>query len=265
MPDVCLQLRPSKKLKEYARMFGFAERCGFDGVELCAPPFSMDCDRLGLLSMEHGLPVRSIIAPGPMSTTGVLMHGKNYAMDELNADVLVVEVPCASLLNWPAYRVFRNSVLLFQETYGKDKIAIENSRPTQFQRPVLGIKKLRDFCYAHDALVNFDVSSCAASGMDILLSCDMLVPRIRNVHFSDYGGQTAMGHLVPGRGLLPLGMLLSRLAEYRYDGLITVEVDREEPYFDVDENLLLYSEIVGFIKSYFGRRTSSPAAAAGAA
>jgi sugar phosphate isomerase/epimerase len=265
MPDVCLQLRPSKKFKDYTKMFDFAERCGFDGIELCSPPFSLDCDRLNLLSMEYGLPVRSIIAPGPLSTTGVLMHGKNYAMDELNPDIMVIEVPRASLMNWPVYRIFMNNVLLFKETYGKERIAIENSRPVGFQRPVLDIKKLRDFCYANDVFINFDVSSCAASGMDILLSCDMLIPRIKNVHFSDYGGQTTMCHLPPGQGLLPLGMLLSRLNEYRYNGLITLEVDHDTPYFDVDDQQILYSEIVGFIKSYFERRKSSPAVAAGAA
>ncbi len=264
MPDVCLQLRPSNKIKEYGMMFDFAERCGFDGVELRAPPFSLDCERLNLLSMEHGLPVKSIIAPSLVSTTGLLMHGKNYAMDELNPEVLVIEVPRASLLNWPAYRLFRNNVLLFKDTYGNKRIAIENSRPTQFQRPVLDIKKLRDFCYENDVFINFDVSSCAAAGMDILLSCDMLIPRMKNVHFSDYGGQTAMGHLAPGRGLLPLGMLLSRLNEYRYNGLITLEIDQEEP-FDMDDHLILYSEIVGFIKSYFERRQSPAAVAAGAA
>jgi sugar phosphate isomerase/epimerase len=265
MPDVCLQLRPSKKLKDYGKMFDFAERCGFDGVELCAPPFSIDCERLNLLSMEHGLPVRSIIAPGPMSTTGVLMHGKNYAMDELNPDLLVVEVPRASLMNWPAYRIFRNNVLLFKETYGKERVAVENGRPNQFQRPVLDIKKLRDFSYAHDVFINFDVSSCAAAGMDILLSCDMLIPRIKNVHFSDYGGQTAMGHLPPGKGLLPLGMLLSRLNEYRYNGLITLEIDQEGDPSDDDDTLILYSEVVGFIKSYFQRKQGPSAAAAGTA
>jgi sugar phosphate isomerase/epimerase len=93
----------------------------------------------------------------------------------------------------------------------------------------------------------------------------MLIPRIKNVHFSDYGGQTAMGHLIPGRGLLPLGMLLSRLNEYHYNGLITLEIDQEEPVFDLDDHLLLYSEIVGFIKSYFAQQQSSPAAATGAA
>jgi sugar phosphate isomerase/epimerase len=246
-------------------MFDFAERCGFDGIELCAPPFSVDCERLGLLSLEHSLPIRSIIAPGPISTTGVLMHGKNYAMDELNADILVIEVPRAAVMNWPAYQLFKNSVQLFKETYGKEHIAIENSRPTQLQSPVLDIKKLRDFCYANDVFVNFDISSCAASGMDILLSCDMLIPRIKNVHFSDYGGQTAMNHLLPGRGLLPLGLLLSRLNEYRYDGLITLEVDPEGPTFDPDEHQVLYTEIVGFIKSYFQRHKDPQVAAARAA
>jgi sugar phosphate isomerase/epimerase len=267
MPDVCLQLRPSKKLKDYEKMFDFAERCGFDGVELCSPPFSMDFERLSLLSLEHNIPVRSIIAPSPLSMTGALMHGKCYAMDELNPDIMVIEVPRTALLNWPAYQLFRNSVLLFKESYGKEKITIENSRPTTLQRPVLDIKRLRDFAYAHDVFINFDISSCAASGMDILLSCDMLIPRIKNVHFSDYGGQTASCHLLPGMGLLPLGMLLSRLNEYRYNGLITLEVDNEGILLDdIDHDpLILYSEIVGFIRSYFERRQSPSTAAVGTA
>ncbi len=264
MPDVCLQLRPSSKVKEYARMFDFAERCGFDGVELCQPPFSIDYERLSLLSLEHNLPIRSIIAPSPLSTTGFLMHGKCYAMDEIDPDIMVIEVPRASLLNWPAQKIFQNNVLLFKDTYGKEKITIENSRPTQFQHPVLDIKRLRDFSYAHDVFISFDISSCAASGMDILLSCDMLIPRIRNIHFSDYGGQTVAGHLVPGTGLLPLGMLLSRLEEYRYNGLITLEVDHTVSGPEDEDPQILYSEIVGFIKSYFTRRHVPTTAAAGA-
>jgi len=264
MPDVCLQLRPSSNIKGYAEMFDFAGRCGFDGVELCSPPFSMDYDRLNLLSIEHDMPVKSIIAPNPLSVTGALMHGKCYAMEELNPDIMVVEVPSASVLSWPALALFRNNVLLFKENYGNEKITVENGRPRQFQNPVLDIKKLRDFCYTHDVFVNFDVSSCAASGMDILLSLDMLIPRVKNVHFSDYGGQSAADHLMPGMGLLPLGMLLSRLNEYRYDGLITLEVNTGESLSGHDP-VVLYSEIVGFIKSYFNNRLSQTATAAGAA
>lgn len=265
MPDVCLQLRPNGKLKYYDSMFDFASRCGFDGVELMAPPFSIDSERLQLLSLEHEMPVKSMVAPGPLSTTGFLMNGKCNAADELNPEIIVIEVPKASILNFPAYVVFKNNVLMYKNTYGKDRVAIENCRPTPLQRPVLDIKKLRDFCYDNDVFVNFDVSSCAASGMDILLSCDMLIPRIKNVHFSDYGGQSMMGHLLPGMGLLPLGMLLSRLNEYRYNGLITLEVDHDEAIFDLDEHQVLYSEMVGFIRSYFERRHSPAAAAAGAA
>ena len=265
MPDVCLQLRPAGKLRHYAKMFDFAERCGFDGVELCTPPFSIDFERLNLLALERSLPVRSLIAPRPLSTTGVLMHGKCYAMDELNPDILVVEVPRASVLNWPALQVFKNMVLLFKDNYGKERVTVENGRPGPFQRPVLDVKKVRDFCYAHDVYVNFDVASCAASGMDVLLSCDMLVPRIKNVHFSDYGGASSHGHLLPGMGLLPLGMLLARLNEYRYNGLITVEVDPGVSIPGQDDPVILYSEIVGFIRSYFERRQAPPAEAAGAA
>ena len=261
MPDVCLQLRPSGSLKEYGRALDFAERCGFDGVELANPPLSLDYERLQLSLLEHGLPVRSVTMPSPASATGLMLHGHSMACDELQPDLLIVPVPTAAVMSWPAYRLFRGGVLLLKETYG-DRVSVENTGPTLLQRPVLNIKGLRDFAYEHDVGINFDLSNCAAAGMDILLTCDMLMPRIRNVHFSDFGGYMVRGHQLPGTGLLPLGMLLARLEEYRYKGLITLEVDGELFGPDEHDPVVLYSEIVGFIRSYFGRARDSSVAAA---
>lgn len=261
MPDICLQLRPSGKLKDYMKMFDFAERCGFDGVEIIRPPLDMDYERLHLLSLEHNMPIKSIISHSPLSPTGFMLNGKNYACEELNPELVVVEVPHASVLRMLAHRIFKNNIIQLKDAYGKEKIALENVSPTALKQPILDIKKLRDFCYEHDVFVNFDISNCAASGMDVLLSCDMLIPRIKNVHFSDYGGHFGKGHLLPGMGLLPLGMLLSRLNEYRYNGLITVEVEQGYPEFGDEDPVILYSEIVGFIRSYFDQRQNTPPAA----
>jgi sugar phosphate isomerase/epimerase len=253
MPDVCLQLRSSSKLREYRRMFDLADRSGFNGVEIHAPSADMDLEKLNLLSMEYNLPVRSIVTSPLWSPMSLLSIGKNDAYDELKPDIMVVPVPFSSIMRWPVMKVFSAAIRSLKRNYGKEKIAIENSFPSGFplKHPVLDIKKLRDFCYQHDVFINFDLSNCAASGMDVLLSFDMLVPRIKNIHFSDYGGHTGNGHLFPGFGLLPLGMFLSRLNEYRYKGMITLEIDHRQAPIDTDDQVMLFREMIGFIKSYF--------------
>ena len=50
--------------------------------------------------------------------------------------------------------------------------------------------------------------------------------RVKNIHFSDYGGWEE--HLFPGHGILPLGGLLKYLRESSYDEMITLEIIPKE-------------------------------------
>ncbi|CAJ36010.1 sugar phosphate isomerase/epimerase family protein [Methanocella arvoryzae] len=252
MPEVLLQLRPGGRFKDYIRAFDIAERSGFDGVEIESRAMGSDPERMNLLALEHGLPIKSVIAQDPLSYY-LLDNTSDYeVIEEVDPEIVVFKTPSASVLSWPLRKIFSEQVRRYVEKLGKQKIAIENTYKTAvLSKPIFNIKGLRDFVYEHDLSVNFDVSDCAASGMDILLSCDMLIPRIKNVHFSDYGGQASRGHIFPGFGLLPLGMFLSRLREYKYKGPITLEVDPRDMPYDSEDHITLYNEIIGFIKSYF--------------
>ncbi|WP_424358072.1 TIM barrel protein [Methanocella sp. MCL-LM] len=253
MPDVLLQLRTGGRFKEYIRAFDVAERSGFDGVEIDTRSIGSDAERMHLLSLEHGLPIKSLIAQNPLHYYLFDNSGDYEVIDEIKPEVVVFKTPRASLLRWPLKKLFADQISKYSEQLGKHRVAIENTQRNTagLSKPLFNIKGLRDFVYEHDISVNFDVSDCAASGMDILLSCDMLIPRIKNVHFSDYGGHASKGHIFPGFGLLPLGLFLSRLREYKYNGLITLEVDPRDMPFDSEDHITLYSEIIGFIKSYF--------------
>lgn len=253
MPDVLLQMRPGGRFKDYKRAFDIAERSGFDGVETDARSIGSDTERMQLLSLEHGLPIKSILAQSPLYFYLFDYSTDHEVIEEIKPDVVVFKTPRASLLRWPLKKLFSDQIQKYVEQFGNNRIAVENTQQkgTGLSKPLFNIKGLRDFVYEHDISVNFDVSDCAASGMDILLSCDMLIPRIKNIHFSDYGGHVSKGHIFPGFGLLPLGMLLSRLREYKYNGLITLEVDPRDMPYDSEDHITLYSEIIGFIKSYF--------------
>ncbi|HMK46640.1 MAG TPA: TIM barrel protein [Methanocella sp.] len=253
MPEVLLQLRPWGGFKGYKRAFDMAERAGFDGVEMDGSHIGPDCDRIQLLSLEHGLPIKSMIAQSPISYYLFDYTADHRAIEEVNPELLVFKVPKATVLGWPLKKLYIDQIKKYGEKFGRSKVAIENSCRSKMSiaRPLFNLKRLRDLAYEHDISINFDVSDCAASGMDILLSCDMLIPRIRNIHFSDYGGHNTGGHIFPGFGLLPLGMLLSRLHEYKYDGLITLEIDQREMPYPEDDHVTLFSEMVGFIRSYF--------------
>ena len=255
MPEVLLQLRPGGRFKDYIRAFDIAERSGFDGVEIDSSAIGSDPERIHLLALEHGQPIKSIIAQDPLRYYILDDSGDCEAIEEINPEIVVFKTPSASVLGWPLKKLFSEQIRKHVEQLGKDKIAIENAhqKTVGLSKPIFNLKGLRDFVYEHDLSVNFDVSDCAASGMDILLSCDMLIPRIKNVHFSDYGGQASRGHIFPGFGLLPLGMFLSRLREYKYKGLITLEVDPRDLPYDSEDHITLYSEIIGFIKSYFSK------------
>ena len=115
----------------------------------------------------------------------------------------------------------------------------------------MDIKQVRDIAYDMDVFINFDVANCAASGYDILQAYDMLAPRVKGVHISDHKSPGS-SHLVPGDGLLPLGALLSKMRANRYNGAFTIELDRLEVACRyIGDLMVLYRELIGYVKSYF--------------
>ncbi|WP_230743359.1 sugar phosphate isomerase/epimerase family protein [Methanooceanicella nereidis] len=150
--------------------------------------------------------------------------------------------------------LFKDKILYLKEKYSNNIIAIENNAPCNISclKPIMNIKNIRDFAYEHDVFINFDVSNCAATGKDILLSYDMIAPRVKSVHLSDFGGTKGMSHLIPGKGLLPLGMLLSRMKQFNFNGNISFEIDPKElENYEEGEIITLYKELIGYVKSYF--------------
>lgn len=256
MPEVLLQVsyRNSKRLKD---IFRIAELSGFDGIELDSTGIDHDIDNLYLLSIDHNMPIRNIIAPRITADRPFyyFLNGDFKLHALLNTfipRIIIFNVPKSPFIRGLPLLLFRNRVLYFKEKYGNDIISIENNAPSRlsFFKPVMGIKGIRDFAYQHDIFINFDSSNCAASGRDILQAYDMLAPRVKNVHLGDY--VSGRGHLIPGTGKLPLGMLMTKMKDFRYTGTITLELNPAETIGNNDgDTIALYRELIGYIRSYF--------------
>jgi sugar phosphate isomerase/epimerase len=257
MPEILLQVRLDSP-KKVDEVFDLAERSGYDGIELDCSALSVDLDTLFIRSVDYNMPVRSIVAPTITFRRPLhfLLHGDieaHSAIHTFKPRSIIFKVPNSPFLRDVSCFLFRDRLNYFKGLYGGSFICIENGAPSGSLRvpPVMDIKQVRDIAYDMDVFINFDVANCAASGYDILQAYDMLAPRVKGVHISDHKSPGS-SHLVPGDGLLPLGALLSKMRANRYNGSFTIELDGQEVAGkDSGDLMVLYRELIGYVKSYF--------------
>lgn len=257
MPEVLLQVRlqNQKKIKE---VFDIAERSGYDGIELDCSGLGSCLDDVYLRTVDYNMPVKSILAPVLTFKKPVhyLLHGDietHSAFHVFKPQRIVFRLPNAPVMRDLSCYLFKDRLQYFKSLYGSNVLSIENGAPSGSLKvpPIMDLKQVRDLAYELDIFINFDVANCAASGRDILQTYDMLAPRVKSVHISDHGGRGA-SHLVPGNGLLPLGMLLSKMNANKYNGTFTLELDQQEIVGrDSGDLMVLYKELIGYVKSYF--------------
>ncbi|HTY91472.1 MAG TPA: sugar phosphate isomerase/epimerase [Methanocella sp.] len=257
MPEVLLQVR-LPNLKKADEIFEIAERSGYDGIELDCAGLDCSLDDLYVKSVDYNLPIKSLLAPTLTFSQPVhyLLHGDtdvHSAFHAFKPQRIVFRLPGTPVLKDLAGYVFKDRLNYFKGLYGNDAICVENGAPSGSLRvpPIFDIKGVRNLAYELDIFINFDVANCAASGRDILQAYDMLAPRVKSAHISDHGGRDS-SHLVPGDGLLPLGTLLTKMKANRYNGSFTMELDQQEiAGRDSGEIMILYKELIGYVKSHF--------------
>lgn len=258
MPEVLLQvsLQNHRKIDE---IFEIAERSGYDGIELDCSALGTDLDTIYLRSVDYNLPVKSILAPTLTFKKPLqyLIHGDietHSAIHIFKPQRVVFRVPNSPILPDLSRYMFKDRLNYFKGLYGGQNLCVENSAPSGSLKvpPIMDIKQVRDIAYELDIFINFDIANCAACGRDILQTYDMLAPRIRSVHISDHVGSMNDRHLVPGNGFLPLGVFLTKMKSYKYNGPFTMELDqREIAGRDSGDLMVLYKELIGYVKSHF--------------
>lgn len=257
MPEVLLQVRPGNSKRHLDEAFDIADKAGFDGIELDCSQLGISSEDIYLSAVEHNIRVKSLIVPQASfkSPMHYLLHGDveaHLVFHAFKPEIIVFSVPHTPILRQLSAFIFRDRVLYYKELYGNELLCVENGAPmgSLNVQPIMDIKKIRDFCYEHDVFMAFDISNCAASGRDIIHTYDMIWPRVKSVHIADYGGHSGKGHMAPGGGFLPLGTLFSHMSANGFDGMISVELDPAElAYKDYGDKIILYKELIGFVKS----------------
>ena len=263
MPEVLLQVRPGNSKRHLDEAFEIADKAGFDGVELDCSQLRISSEDIYLCAVKHNIRIKSLIVPQATFKRPMhyLLHGDvetHLVFHAFKPSIIVFSVPHTPILRQLSEFMFRDRVLYYKGLYGNVPLCIENGAPmgSLSVQPIMDIKKIRDFCYEHDVYIAFDVSNCAASGGDVIKTYDMIWPRVKSVHISDYWGRVGRGRLMPGEGLLPLGALFSHMGANNYNGLVTIDLDQSEiANNDESDTIILHKELIGFAKSRLDKNT----------
>jgi sugar phosphate isomerase/epimerase len=215
-----------------ASAFEIAARLGYDGVEVMVwtDPVSQDVEALRRLSDYHGVSILAIHAPCLIITQRVwgtepwvkLVRAQEAA-ERLGAETVVVHPP----FRWQ--RDYARDFIAGVEKMGDEspiRFAVENMFPLRARGravvPYAPDWSPIDQDYRH---VTLDTSHTSVSQSDALEMADLLGDRLVHLHIADGMGSARDEHLIPGRGTQPCAVLLERLADRGYDGLVVVEVN----------------------------------------
>jgi sugar phosphate isomerase/epimerase len=222
------------------RVFALAAEVGFDGIEVLVDS-RFDTRQLVYLRrlMErYGLPILSIHAPfrlrrlaaWPKSQPESIAATAEIAR-AVGVDVIIVHLPYwreRAYLRW-----LRNELRAWQQAHPNPVVAVENM-PVQWVRwwPI-GPRELwrmnsLDVWGAFPHLT-LDTTHLGTKGLDLLTVYERVRDRVVHVHLSNARreGRRVQEHRRLEDGFLPLDALIGRLAQDRYDGIATVELNPE--------------------------------------
>jgi sugar phosphate isomerase/epimerase len=222
------------------RVFALAAEAGFDGVEVLIDPRfdTRQSAYLRRLMEHHGLPVVSVHAPfrpkrlaaWPQTQPESIAATADLAR-AVGADVVIIHLP-----RWRerAYaRWLRHDLAAWQQANPAPVVAVENM-PVQWVRwwpfGPLELWQMNSLdvwgAFSH---LTLDMTHLGTKGQDPLMVYERLRERVVHVHLSNARreGRRVLEHRRLEDGFLPLGALISRLAQDGYDGIATVELSPE--------------------------------------
>lgn len=220
-----------------------ARDLGYDGVELAIGPEALYRGEAPLLrAIERvGVPVLSVHPPFATLPGWPRWPAQRLPRVASLARALGAGVAITHTLNFydpdsPRNAHFNQAIRLAHSAgEGRVDLTIENSqylhRVQRGRKAYLDhTERLINYARARGCGLTYDTCHAGASHEDVLETCDLMRPMLRNVHLNDmvWRGDRPHTHLAPGDGELPLAALLERLAVSGYAGLVTVELHPRE-------------------------------------
>ncbi len=261
-----------------SRVFELAADAGFDAMEVLIDHRwdSRHPAYLQRISRETGLPIAVVHTPfvptvpgWPHDSPGRLRETASLAR-EVGASVAVAHLPLrirgarieffgirrSLLLPLPgggdkAYRdLLQNGLAAFEAEHGI-MVGVENMPAKQVLGRPVDIHWLNDLeTLSQIPHLTLDTTHMGTWGMDLLASYERLKERIVHVHLSNFDGQE---HQMPDNGHLPLGELLSQMAQDGYARAISLELQPNALHAEDEAQVRVHlSRALAFMRQHTG-------------
>ncbi|MBX6342592.1 MAG: sugar phosphate isomerase/epimerase [Thermomicrobiaceae bacterium] len=229
-----------------ATIFALARAVAADGLEvmLTGRLLRAGPEAVAEIERRERVPVRSVHAvmrlrdQGPTRLAEDIVASARYARALRRCTALVIHTPATAALEAAAGRAWLDAVETAREALAGTgvRLAVENGGRFRKGDPV-GLfdlpDRLRWLAAEWDLGITLDVAHAASCGWEIESALDDLLPRLANVHLSDYrhrwyphalANSLIRDHRLPGEGDLPLDRWLAQLAASGYAGPVTLEL-----------------------------------------
>ncbi len=204
-----------------------AARAGFEGVEVMVTkdPETQDGERLSELAAAHDLRIGAIHAPFLIFTRRVFgtdpirkVQRSVDLADAIGAPLVVAHPP----YRWQGhYRRWLDAELPRLRRERGVIVAVENMFPLGFA--FHGHHRMDDLARYPD--LTLDTSHAAVSRLDLIDVAARHSERLRHIHLSNNNGRGWDSHLPIDEGVLPIPEFLETLADQRFAGSISLELD----------------------------------------
>lgn len=243
--------------------FAYAERLGYDGVEVMVglDSMSLDVDALERLRDHHRVPIVSIHAPTLLVLQRVWgsdpwekLSRSAEAAHRLGAEVVVVHPP----FRWQGRYAsgFADGVRRLTAETGV-RFCVENMYPWRAPRgefkAYLPGWDPSGLDYDH---LTLDLSHASTARQDALELARAWGDRLGHVHLTDGRGSFKDEHLVPGRGDQPAAELLQHLAATSWRGHVVLEVNTRSAGGPERREAEL-AESLAYARTHLGRSASA--------
>lgn len=241
----------TQSLKKYGlnRIFEFAKKSGYDGVEVGVDPNNYDSQNaqyLQNLSKDYDLPIVALHAPIEASSKSV-KHVVEMAVF-LNCPMVVISPPKFldfKFTNWlkketPALRKKKDIQIALVNTPGKTMFGFLP------EHAMNNLADLKEF-----GMVALDCSSSNSKKWgDLMGVYNHLKKLVVHVHLSNI--HQFKTYSLPIQGNLPLESFLRKLKLNKYDGAISVRVRPSSLEAGDDEKVLQHlKEVKEFVEEFF--------------
>lgn len=232
------------------RIFRFAKKAGFDGIEIALTKDfdTQNAEYIAELVDEYKLPVVAVSAP--RKTTKKKVLAAIEMAKKLNCQIVVVQPP--DLLNFSLASWLKKEIPL---TRKKEQmhICLENSDAKTFfgilpQYAMNSVADLKSF-----NAVSIDTANVVSKKLDLMKVYDQLKGVIYHIHLAD--ATTSKSHIFPGKGVVPLESLLTKLKVDDYKYAISLRVHEKSLHPGDDKKVVAkLTDAREFYEKYFGKK-----------